>query len=155
MIFSLIFLLLSCGEEKIDHNTDWENFPSMNFEESVKTFDKSNKPILVLFNAIGCLNCRRFEKILKTEVGLKKIKDRYNFINLYLNDREKLPESEWFESSWFGTIKRKGGVNAEIQMEKLQSGDFPALAIMNKSGEIIKSEYAYGLNVKEFLELED
>jgi thioredoxin-related protein len=154
VIFSLIFLLISCGEEKINHNTDWENFPSMDFEKSMRTFEESDKPVLVLFNAIGCLNCRRFERVLKREVGLEKIKSKYNLINLYLDDKTKLSESECFEHRG-RTIKRRGQVNVIIQTEKLQTGSQPYLAVMNKEGEIIKQKSGFKYNIKEFLEIED
>lgn len=154
VIFSLIFLLLSCGENKL-YELDLEKFPSMDFDESVKYFETSDKPILIYFNGFGCVNCRKFEKNLEEGVGLEKIKLKYDFINLHTDDRTRLPESEWFESIWHGTVKTKGMVNAEIQMKKIQIGNFPYLAIMDKVGKITKFEYAYGMNIKEFLEIED
>lgn len=151
-MFSLIFLLVSCGQEKKNYELDLEKFPSMNFEESVKSFENSDKPILVYFNAFGGVNCRRFEKSLEEGIGLEKIKLKYNFINLHLDDRTELPEPEWFEYKG-RTVDRIGGVNIIIQTEKLQTGSQPYLAIMNKEGDVVKSAPGYKLDVKEFLEL--
>jgi len=154
IIFSLIFLFASCEEEKKDYELDLENFPSMDFEESMKAFEKSDKPILVYFNGFGCVNCRKLDKILTEEIGLDKIKSKYNFISLLLDDREKLSEDEKFE--WNGRmLKTKGAINQMIQIEKLQSGSQPTFAIMNKGGKVIKSGFSYGMDIKEFLELED
>lgn len=154
LLFISIFLLLSCGEEKENYELDLESFPSMDFEEAVKSFEESDKPILVYFNAFGGVNCRRFEKTLKEGVGLEKIKLKYNFINLHLDDRTRLPDTEWFKYRKH-ILKTKGAINQMIQTEKLQTGSQPYLAIMNKEGDVVKSAPGYGLNIKEFLELED
>ena len=158
VIFSLIFFLQSCGEEKKSYELDLENFPSMNFEVSVKSFEKSDKPILVYFKAFGCVNCRKLDKFLTNEIGLDKIKSKYNLISLYLDDREKLPKSEWFKSPWgsgSSKIKTKGGINQVVQFETLRTGTQPDFAIIDKKGKVVKSDFYYGMNIKEFLEIED
>ena len=153
LLFCVFLLFSSCGEKR-SNELDLEEFPSMNFEESVKFFKKSDKLILIYFNGFGCVNCRKFDRTLADEVRLEEIKSKYNFINLHLDDREKLPEAEWFEYRKH-TVKTRGGVNQMIQTEKLQTGSQPYLAIMNKEGEIIKYKSGFKYNVKEFLELED
>ncbi|MGK0365667.1 MAG: thiol-disulfide isomerase/thioredoxin [Saprospiraceae bacterium] len=127
-----------------NYECDLENFPLMDFEESVKAFEKSDKPILVYFSGFGCVNCRKLDEILRDEVGLDKIKSKYNLISLYLDDRMKLPEFEWFEAPWgsgSSKIKTKGGVNQVVQFEKLRTGTQPDFVIMNKGNKVTKSGF--------------
>ena len=139
LMFTLI--LSSCAGEKQSIRPDYKNFPSHSFEKSLAELQDSDKPIFVLFNAIGCLNCRRFEDLLTEEIGLEKIKKKYNFINLYLDDRNLAPESEWKE--YRGKIRKtRGELNQIVQTVKLASGSQPYLAVFDKTGELIKMHYS-------------
>ncbi len=69
--------------------------PFKSLEEGLAYARKVNKPVMLDFTGDACVNCRKMEEHVWTEDNIKRyLTDEYVIVSLYVDDREKLPESE-------------------------------------------------------------
>ena len=143
----LLIMLTACTNKPKYPPNDFDNFPSMHYEEATQKFSESNKPTLLFFNSIACVNCRKTEQMLTKKIGLQRIKEKYNLINLYVDDQEILPSNQW-KKHRNKTKKRKGQINAILQTELTQTGSQPYLVLPQDTTLI-----PYTPNLNELIEL--
>jgi len=87
----------------------------------------SEKPILIYFNSIACVNCRKIEsKILNTDGLWDEINKKFKFINLYVDARE-LADSTLWPQKQNKNRKTIGSLNNWAQIELTQTGSQPQL----------------------------
>jgi len=69
--------------------------PEHDYFKALEIAKKENKPILVDFTGYGCENCRKMEEFVwSKEDILPLLQNEVILASLYIDDREKLPESE-------------------------------------------------------------
>ncbi len=67
------------------------------FEQGLTAATIAQKPILLDFTGWACVNCRKVEEnVWSTPTIYQLLKDHFIIISLYVDDREKLPETEQF-----------------------------------------------------------
>ena len=67
------------------------------FEEGLAYAKAENKPVLLDFTGLACVNCRRMEETVWSEPDVYPlIKEDYVVISLYVDDRRELPAQEQF-----------------------------------------------------------
>ena len=83
---------------------------------------------------------------------LKRLNNDYIMLALYVDDKTKLPESEWYTSSYDQKIKKTiGKQNANLQIEKFNNNAQPFYILMNPSGELLIEPKSYDLSISNFI----
>ena len=81
---------------------------------------KYNKPILVDFTGMACMNCRKLENQIWNDVEVDKLIGKYILTQLYVDVRKEVPEhkidecyadSTWKKSKLINTTGNAGSIN--------------------------------------------
>lgn len=147
-----------CGDAKYDdilhspHNLKGY----FNYQQGLACARKHDKPLLIIFKGHFCSKCKEMEsKVLSDPRILKKLKNQYVLVSLYVDDRTKLPEDEWVASKDDGKIKKTIGEKAlDIQITRFNTNTQPYFAIINPQEEILSS-LSYTLSIDSFIDFLD
>jgi len=116
-----------------------------------------NKPVLLDFNGHACSNCKEMEaKVWSEPEVLKRLKENFVIIALYIDDRTELPENEWVTSEYDGKIKKTiGKKNADFQISRFKINSQPYYIILDHKENVLVPPMAYNLNIKEYIDFLD
>jgi thiol:disulfide interchange protein DsbD len=123
------------------------------FEQGLACAKQLNKPIYIDFTGHGCVNCREMEANVWSDPGvLKRLKEEFVVISLYVDDKTQLPETEWVLSSADGKIKKSiGKIYADMQIYNFNVNAQPYYILLGHNGELLAKPRAYNLDVEEFI----
>jgi thiol:disulfide interchange protein DsbD len=113
---------------------------------------KVNKPVMLDFTGITCVNCRKMEEQVWVEDEIYALLDNdVVLISLYVDDRTKLPKDQQYESELTeNTIKTIGHKWLEFQQTRYNTNTQPLYVIQNLEGEDISPAVGYTPDVKEY-----
>ncbi|MBW7844419.1 MAG: thioredoxin family protein [Bacteroidia bacterium] len=103
------------------------------YKQALEESKKQNKPVFVDFTGHACVNCRKMEEYVwaKPEV-LKRLKNDFIVVSLYVDERRELPESDWFTSPRDGKVKKTiGEQNHDLQITKYNFSAQPQYIIID------------------------
>ena len=129
------------------------------YNEAVEYAKKVNKPLFIDFTGHGCVNCRKMEASvwIDPEV-LKRLKNDYVVVALYVDDKTELPKNEWFLSKDDGLEKTTlGDQNLDFEITKFNANAQPYYCLVNPNGNpkpMLKPR-AFDQDVKAFTEFLD
>lgn len=148
-----------CGEPKY---ADFLHLPHglqgyFDYEEGMACADKLNKPVLLDFKGHACSNCKKMENDVWSDPEvLKRLREEFVIIALYVDDRTKLPEEEWVTSSYDGKVKKTiGKVNADFQISKYNINSQPFYVLVDNDGDALNEPMGFDLDVDTFIEFLD
>lgn len=123
------------------------------YEEAIACAKETNKPIFIDFTGHGCVNCREMEaKVWADSRVLKRLREDYIVLALYVDDRTKLPEEEQYISKNDGKLKNTiGRKNMDIEMTKFQNNAQPYYILLGPDGEMLNEPMGYNTNIDEFV----
>jgi len=127
------------------------------YEQGMKCARELNKPVFLDFKGHACSNCKEMEsKVWSDSEVLKRLRENFIIIALYVDDRTKLPEEEWVQSKVDGKMKKTiGKVNADIQISMFEMNSQPYYVIVDHNGKALVDPMSYNLNVKEYIDFLD
>ncbi|TAG00351.1 MAG: DUF255 domain-containing protein [Cytophagia bacterium] len=127
------------------------------YKEGLEYAKKVNKPIFIDFTGHGCVNCREMEaRIWSKPAVLKRLKNDFVLIALYVDDRHELPENEWYVSEYDKQTKKTiGEQNADFQIVKFNNNAQPYYCLLDHKGELLVEPQAYNNNVENFIDFLD
>lgn len=113
---------------------------------------KVNKPLLLDFTGYNCPNCRRTESTVWTNTEISPlIKNDLVIVSLYVDDREKLPESEWkYSDAIKGKIKTVGNKWSDYQVRKYGQLSQPLYIVTDSDGNDLTDAIGYTPDIKEY-----
>ncbi len=129
-------------------------------DQAMKCAQALNKPLFVDFTGHGCVNCREMEQTVWGDPRVLKIlKEEYVIVALYVDDKTKLPEDEWYVSTYDGKKKKTlAKKNADLQIEYFRSNAQPNYILLDNKGEkanfqndILAPARGHNLNVDAFV----
>ncbi|GGG31454.1 protein-disulfide reductase DsbD family protein [Hymenobacter glacieicola] len=87
-------------------------------EQAKRCARAQNKPIFIDFTGHACVNCRKMEAtVWKDPQVLKRLREDFVVVALYVDDKASLPENEWYVSAHDGKQKTTlGKKNADVQL---------------------------------------
>ena len=101
----------------------------------------------------GCVNCREMEQRVWSDPRvLESLRDDFVIAALYVDDKTKLPESEWVLNDSGKPLKDIGRVNSYIALKRFGVNSQPNYFILDSDGGILKGPRAYDLDVEGYLE---
>jgi len=126
------------------------------YPEALEASKKLNKPIFVDFTGHACANCRRMEEYvwIKPEI-LKRLKEDFIIVSLYVDERLELPESEWTKKPDGTVLKKLGEQNFELQVRKYDSAGQPYYYIIDANEKKLSIYNGYNPDVAKFAKFLD
>ncbi len=127
------------------------------YEEGMKCAKDQNKPVLLDFKGHACSNCKAMEaNVWSDPEVLKRLKEDFIIIALYVDDKTKLPEEEWITSTYDGKLKKTiGKKNLDFQISTYQTNSQPYYVLVDPNGNMLNTPKGMDLNVDRFIEFLD
>lgn len=127
------------------------------YEQGLECAKKLNKPIYIDFTGHGCVNCREMEANVWSDPRvLKRLKEEYVIISLYVDDKTLLPENEWVKSTVDGKLKKTiGKVYADVQIHNFNINAQPYYVLLDHEGGLLAQPRAYDLDIEAFIDFLD
>ncbi|MBY0426449.1 MAG: thioredoxin family protein, partial [Cytophagales bacterium] len=124
------------------------------YKQALACSKKLNKPIFVDFTGHGCVNCREMEaNVWSNPEVLKRLKNDFIVLALYVDDKTELPKEEWYTSSYDNKVKSSiGKQNADLQITKFNNNAQPFYLILDSNGQLITNPVAYDLDPEPFIQ---
>ncbi len=127
------------------------------YEQGLACAKKLNKPVFVDFTGHGCVNCREMEANVWSDPRvIKRLKEDYVVISLYVDDKTRVDESEWVMSSVDGKLKKSiGKIYADLQIHNFNINAQPYYVLLGHKGELLAKPHAYDLDVDKYVRFLD
>lgn len=127
------------------------------YEQALKCSKEQNKPLFIDFTGHGCVNCREMEaNVWSDPKVLKKLREDYIVVALYVDDKTDLPENEWITSTYDNKVKKTVGKKyADLQISRFNVNAQPYYVLLDSNGEILTDPRAYNLDVDAFVDFLD
>jgi thiol:disulfide interchange protein len=115
---------------------------------------EQGKPVLLDFKGHACSNCKEMEaKVWSDPEVLRRLKENFVIIALYVDDRTPLPEDEWFTSKIDGKVKKTmGKVNEDIEISMFKTNALPLYVITDHEGNPLNEPSLHNLDIKLYIE---
>jgi len=123
------------------------------YEAGMEYAAKEGKPVLIDFSGFGCVNCRKMEATVWTDVRVKHIIETdFVLITLMVDDKTKLPKNiEIEENGRQRTLKTVGDKWSYLQRSKFGANAQPFYVILDNEGQPLAPSYAYDENVPRYI----
>lgn len=127
------------------------------YDQALACAEAQNKPLFIDFTGHGCVNCREMEaRVWADPEVLRRLKEDYVVVALYVDEKTELPESEWYTSEYDGKVKKTiGRQNADFQITRFNNNAQPYYVLLDDQGQLLKEPKAYDLSVQNFIEFLD
>jgi thiol:disulfide interchange protein DsbD len=141
---------------------DFLHFPHglsgyFDYDQAVACARAQNKPLFIDFTGHGCTNCREMEaRVWSDPEVLKRLRNDYVLVALYVDDKTVLPEDEWYTSGYDNKVKKTiGKQNADLQISRLNNNAQPFYVLLGQNEEVLIPPKAYDLNPQRFVKFLD
>ncbi|WP_460543689.1 protein-disulfide reductase DsbD family protein [Echinicola sediminis] len=127
------------------------------YEQALRVAKQENKPLFIDFTGHGCVNCREMEaKVWSDPEVLKRLKNDFVLVALYVDERTELPEADWYTSAYDNKVKKTiGKQNADFQITKFNNNAQPYYVILDHEEEMLVTPKAYDTNPQNFVDFLD
>jgi thiol:disulfide interchange protein DsbD len=117
---------------------------------------EAGKPLLIDFTGWACVNCRKMEEQVWPDERVAKIlNEDVILVSLYVDDRTKIPESQWRIEKYGGKefhIRTIGKKWSYLQASKFNRNAQPYYVLINHEGDQIGGSAGYNPDAEVFLE---
>ncbi len=127
------------------------------YEEGLAYAKQQNKPVLLDFTGWSCTNCRKMEATVWADPQvLKRLKEDYVLISLYVDDRTELPVAEQYISKFSGKkIRTIGQKWSDFQAATFKTNSQPYYVIVNAEGKQLVPAQAFNLDINNYIRFLD
>jgi len=82
---------------------------------------------------------------------LRRLRDNFVIVGLYVDDRTQLPESKWITSQVDGKVKKTiGKINEDLEISKFRTNALPLYVITDHDGNPLNKPMPTNMNVEEY-----
>ncbi len=147
-----------CDEPKYD---DFLHLPHglkgyFDYDQAIACARQMDKPLFIDFTGHGCTNCREMEAVVWSDPEvLKRLREDYVMVALYVDDKTQLPENEWYTASDGKVKKTIGKQNADLQITKLNNNAQPFYVLVGKDERVLVTPYGYDRDPVKFADFLD
>lgn len=123
-------------------------------DEGMQAAKELNKPVMLDFTGHSCANCRKMEEqVWKDKNVLKRIKENFVLISLYVDESTELPASEQYVNSKGDKITTVGEKNLDYEITKFGFNAQPLYMFLDLQGNPLSNiKYGYDSNVEKFIQ---
>jgi thiol:disulfide interchange protein DsbD len=87
---------------------------------------------------------------------LKRLKEDFVMVALYIDERYTLPEDQWYTSTYDNKVKKTiGKQNADFQISRFENNAQPYYVILDNQEELLVSPIAYETDIQKFIDFLD
>ncbi|MDR1124317.1 MAG: thioredoxin family protein, partial [Elusimicrobiota bacterium] len=124
------------------------------YEEGMAYAARVKKPVMIDFTGYGCVNCRKMEAAVLSDLRVKEIIDNeYILVSLYVDDKK--PLSEIIEKEEYGKkikLRTVGDKWSYFQRYKFGANAQPFYVLLDNGGNPLAPWYAYDENIDNFID---
>ncbi|MBO4742182.1 MAG: thioredoxin family protein [Bacteroidales bacterium] len=125
-------------------------------EDGIAAAAESGKRVFVDITGHGCVNCREMEsRVWSNPEVLQRLRDNFEIVSLYVDDKTKLPESEWVTTPDGKVLKDVGRVNSRLVLDRFGVNSQPNYFILDGEGNILSGPRGYNLDTEAFAKFLD
>jgi thiol:disulfide interchange protein DsbD len=127
------------------------------YDQALAAAKREGKPLLIDFTGHGCVNCRKMEENVWADPQvLKRLKEDFVMVALYIDERLELPESKWYTSSYDGKEKKTlGKQNADFQITRFNNNAQPYYVILDHQEQLLATPRGYDTDIASFVSFLD
>jgi thiol:disulfide interchange protein DsbD len=127
------------------------------YEQALAAAKREGKPLLIDFTGHGCVNCRKMEENVWVDPQvIKRLKEDFVMVALYIDERLELPESKWYTSSYDGKEKKTlGKQNADFQITRFNNNAQPYYVILDHQEQLLAMPRGYDTDIASFVSFLD
>jgi thiol:disulfide interchange protein DsbD len=124
-----------------------------NLKEGLAAAKALNKPVMLDFTGHSCANCRKMEQsVWKDPEVLKRMKEDFVLISLYVDEHTELPEEEQYTDKEGKKIMEEGDRNLDYETTKFGFNAQPLYMFLDLKEEPLSTyKYGYQGGAKEFI----
>lgn len=124
------------------------------FEQGLACAGEQGKPALIDFKGHACANCKQMEaKVWSDPEILRRLKENFVIIALYVDDRTQLPENKWYKSNIDGKQKKTiGKQNEDLEISRYNTNALPLYVITDHDGNPLNRPMTTNLNINQYKE---
>lgn len=122
------------------------------YKQGLACAKEQGKPVLLDFKGHACANCKLMEaRVWSDPEVLRRLKNNFVIVALYVDDRVQLAENEWIMSALDGKQKKTiGKVNEDLEISKFKTNALPLYVITDHDGNSVNKPMPTNLNVEEY-----
>ena len=138
------------------HDDGYVDAHYTDYDEAMTAAIESGKPLLLDFTGWACVNCRKMEEQVWPDERVAKIlNEDVILVSLYVDDRTKIPESQWKIEEYGGKefhIRTIGKKWSYLQASQFNRNAQPYYVLINHDGDQIGGSAGYNPDAEVFLE---
>lgn len=122
------------------------------YKQGLECAKEQGKPVLIDFKGHACANCKRMEaRVWADPEVLRRLRENFVIIALYVDDRTQLPENEWIVSAIDGKQKKTiGKICEDLEIAKFKTNALPLYVITDSEGNALNKPMPTNLNIEEY-----
>ncbi|MGB8489621.1 MAG: thioredoxin family protein, partial [Bacteroidales bacterium] len=122
------------------------------YRQGLECAKEQGKPVLLDFKGHACSNCKVMEAKVWSDPGvLRRLRDNFVIVSLYVDDRTTVPQSEWVTSKIDGKVKKTiGKINEDIEITKFKTNALPLYVITDYEGNPLNKPMPTNLNIEQY-----
>ncbi|PKP36062.1 MAG: disulfide bond formation protein DsbD, partial [Bacteroidetes bacterium HGW-Bacteroidetes-15] len=123
------------------------------YDQALACAREQNKPIFVDFVGHACANCKVMEQNVWSDPRvLQRLENDYIVVALYVDERTKLPESDWITSTVDGKVKNTvGRKNSDFQISRFNVNSQPYYVLLGTEEQLLTDPYGFNTNIDDFI----
>ena len=127
------------------------------YDDALAYAKKVNKPLFIDFTGWSCVNCRKMEvSVWSDKEVLRRLKEDYVLVSLYVDDKTNLPEGEQYVSKFSGKkVKTLGNKWSDLQATQFNTNSQPYYVLLNHEGKNLVAPRAFDLNIQAYVNFLD
>ena len=141
------------GDHGSSGHFEVEYFDYYEAQEVAKT---EGKPLLIDYTGWACVNCRKMEEtIWPNKEVMKRMSEDFVVVSLYVDERTKLPESEWRTEQYGGKefrIRNIGNKWSYMQASKYNVNAQPYYVIEDHNGSQLGGDASWNSDPQVFID---
>lgn len=124
------------------------------YEAGMEYAKRNNKPVMIDFSGYGCVNCRKMEASVWTNIRVKDILEKdYVLITLIVDDKSKLPKPiEIVENGKTRVLRTVGDKWSYLQRSKFGANAQPFYVLLDGDGKPLSPSYAFDEDVSKYIQ---
>ena len=133
------------------------NLPAYdNLEDGLAAAKAAGKPVFLDFTGYGCVNCREMEaRVWSDPEVLRRLRDDFVIVALHVDDKTRLPESQWITNDHGKLLKDVGRVNSYIALKQFGVNAQPNYCLLDSDGNRLAGPRPYNLDIPGFISFLD
>lgn len=124
-----------------------------NVGDALAAAKQTGRKVFVDITGHGCVNCREMEaRVWSDPEVARRLREDFVIVALYVDDKTRLPESEWVTNESGKVLKDIGRVNSYIALNEFGVNSQPNYFILDAEGNRLAGPRAYNLDIQAYVD---